>query len=60
LRHGIGIHAGSAIAGNTGSSERLPNALPGDAGVAEPLRVPPLVKAAVGARLRDDYFASAP
>jgi class 3 adenylate cyclase len=31
LRHGIGIHTGSVIAGNIGSSERLSYALVGDA-----------------------------
>jgi len=31
LRHGIGIHSGSVIAGNVGSSERMSYALVGDA-----------------------------
>lgn len=31
LRHGIGIHSGTVIAGNIGSSERLSYALVGDA-----------------------------
>ena len=31
LRHGIGIHTGTVIAGNIGSSERLSYALVGDA-----------------------------
>ena len=31
LRHGIGIHSGTVIAGNIGSSERMSYALVGDA-----------------------------
>jgi len=31
LRHGIGIHSGTVIAGNVGSSERMSYALVGDA-----------------------------
>jgi adenylate cyclase len=31
MRHGIGIHTGTVIAGNIGSSERLSYALVGDA-----------------------------
>jgi adenylate cyclase len=31
LRHGIGIHSGTVVAGNIGSSERMAYALVGDA-----------------------------